>query len=154
MKLVVNNSPREVQAEWREETLLNWLREAEGLVGAKFGCGAGLCGACTVWLNDKPVRACITPISQAQDQRITTIEGLADAKQLHVVQRAWLEAAVPQCGYCQSGHLLAAAALLREVPKPTEDQIDAALAGHLCRCGTQGRMRDAIKSAASLRAGA
>lgn len=144
MKLMVNKQLRDVPPAWHEETLLQVLREALGLVGSKFGCGAGLCGACTVLIDGEPVRSCLMPVSAAAGKDIQTIEGLAPEGQLHPVQQTWLNAALPQCGYCQSGQILATVALLKRSPRPTTQQIDEALAGHLCRCGTQPRVRQAI----------
>jgi isoquinoline 1-oxidoreductase alpha subunit len=150
MELMVNGRARPVPEPWREDTLLMVLREALGLVGAKYGCGQAQCGACTVWLDGTPVRSCVTPGAAAGGRAVTTIEGLARGEHLHPVQQAWLDEAVPQCGYCQAGHLMAAAALLRRVPRPSDAQIDEALAGHLCRCGTQQRIRAAVHRAAQL----
>jgi len=148
VKLRVNQQWREVQEPWREETLLQVLRESLGLVGTKFGCGAGLCGACTVLLDGEPVRSCLMPVSAAAGRDIQTVEGLAPQGQLHPVQQTWLNAGIPQCGYCQSGQILATVALLRRSPRPTAQQIDQALVGHLCRCGTQPRVRQAIEQMA------
>jgi isoquinoline 1-oxidoreductase subunit alpha len=157
MNVMVNAQMRSVAPDWRDDTCLNWLRESQGLVGAKLGCGVGLCGACTVWVDGQPMRSCSLSTSACAGKQITTIEGLASlgSQALHPVQQAWLESSVPQCGFCQSGHIMAVAALLRDVPMPTDAQIDDALAGHLCRCGTQVRMRNAVKLAASrMRGGA
>jgi isoquinoline 1-oxidoreductase alpha subunit len=132
--------------------LLWVLRDHLGLVGSKFGCGVGQCGACTVHMEGQPVRSCSVPISAVGDAAVTTIEGL-DASGEHPVQRAWREIDVPQCGYCQAGQMMAAAALLRRSPTPTDAEIDAALAGHLCRCGTYVRIRAAVKRAGELAAG-
>ena len=140
----------EVPAAWRDESLLQVLREPLGLVGAKFGCGAGQCGACTVLIDGQPVRSCLAPVQQVGAAAVTTIEGLSPAGALHPVQQAWLDAAVPQCGYCQAGQIMATVALLRRTPRPDDRQIDAALAGHLCRCGTQQRIRQAVKQAAAV----
>lgn len=145
MEIRVNDQVRRVPAEWEAESLLHVLHEAFGLVGAKFGCGAGLCGACTVLVDDAPVRSCLMPVSAVVGRRVVTVEGLADGERLHPVQQAWLSAGLPQCGYCQSGQILATVALLRRTPRPNEAQIDEALAGHLCRCGTQSRVRAAIR---------
>lgn len=149
MNLTVNQTPRHVDPTWRDDTLLMVLREHLGLVGPKYGCGVGLCGACTVLLDGQPQRACLVPVSQVAGRAITTLEGLAGAQQLHPVQQAWLDESVAQCGYCQAGQITAATALLRDTPRPTDAQIDAALAGNLCRCGTQQRVRAAIHRAAS-----
>ena len=130
--------------------LLWVLREQLKLTGTKFGCGIAQCGACTVHVDGFPVRACSTPVAFAEDTEITTIEGIKDgAGQLHAVQQAWIDHQVPQCGYCQSGQIMSAVALLRETPNPTDADIDAAMRGNICRCGAYGRIRDAIKSAAA-----
>jgi aerobic-type carbon monoxide dehydrogenase small subunit (CoxS/CutS family) len=131
-------------------TPLLWvLRDSLGLVGTKFGCGMALCGACTVLADGAPIRACSTPVSAVSGQSITTIEGLAPAKdKLHPLQQAWIDHDVPQCGYCQAGQLMSAAALLERTPKPTDADIDAAMAGNICRCGTYQRIRAAIHTAA------
>lgn len=144
MRLRVNDRWMEVPEPWQQDSLLHVLREALGLVGAKYGCGAGLCGACTVLLDGEPVRSCLMPLSAAEGKNIQTIEGLASKGELHPVQDTWLKAAIPQCGYCQSGQILATVALLQRSPRPSSEQIDEALAGHLCRCGTQPRVRQAI----------
>jgi isoquinoline 1-oxidoreductase subunit alpha len=131
-------------------TPLLWvLRDSLGLVGTKFGCGMSLCGACTVLANGAPIRACSTPAASVVGQNIRTIEGLATSEtKLHPLQEAWIEHDVPQCGYCQAGQLMAAAALLERTPQPTDADIDVALAGHICRCGTYQRIRAAIHTAA------
>lgn len=130
------------------ETPILWvLRDALGMTGTKFGCGVALCGACTVHLDGQPIRSCSTPISQAADRRITTIEGLSRDGN-HPLQRAWIAEDVPQCGYCQSGQLMSAAALLADTPNPTDGDIDAAMSGNVCRCGTYNRIRRAIHRAA------
>jgi isoquinoline 1-oxidoreductase subunit alpha len=134
------------------DTPLLWvIREHLGLTGTKFGCGMAQCGACTVHLDGEAIRSCITPISSVEGKKITTIEGLSPDLS-HPVQVAWLEIDVPQCGYCQSGQLMAAAALLREKPKPTDSDIDDAMSGNVCRCGTYPRIRKAIHRAAELAA--
>lgn len=153
MDLNVNGTPRPVDAAWLDETLLDVLREHLGLCGSRYGCGAGVCGACTVLVDGEPQRACLLPVAVVGGRRITTVEGLATGERLHPLQQAWLDAHVPQCGYCQAGQLMAAAALLARTPKPSDADIDAALAGHLCRCGTQQRVRQAIHRAASVREG-
>jgi len=146
--LKVNGQPREVDAD--PATPILWVvRENLKMPGTKFGCGIAQCGACTVHLDGKPVRSCSTPISAAAGKSITTIEGIAgDDGTLHKVQQAWIEAQVPQCGYCQSGQIMAATALLEQNPNPTDAQIDAAMAGNVCRCGMYNRIRQAIKAAA------
>jgi len=146
-KLTVNGQKLTVQAE--PDTPLLWvLRDYLDLKGTKFGCGMALCGACTVHLNGQPIRSCSTPVSTVKSsQKITTIEGISpDAT--HPVQQAWLAEQVPQCGYCQSGQIMAAVSLLNRIPNPTDDDIDTAMAGHICRCGTYPRIRKAIKRAA------
>jgi len=130
------------------DTPLLWvLRDTVGLTGTKFGCGAGLCGACTVHLNGDPVRSCQLPVSAVAGKKITTIEGLS-ADGIHKVQQAWISEQVPQCGYCQSGQVMAAAALLAKNAKPTDADIDTAMSGNICRCGTYQRIRRAIHVAA------
>jgi len=146
--LNVNN--RDVQVDVESDTPLLWvLRDTLGLTGTKFGCGMALCGACTVHLNGVPTRSCVTPVSAVADRKITTIEGLSPDRS-HPVQQAWIELDVPQCGYCQSGQIMAAAALLEQKPRPTDEDIDEALSGNLCRCGTYQRIRAAIHRAAEL----
>ena len=136
-----------------EDMPLLWvLRDIVGLTGTKYGCGMALCGACTVHLEGAPVRSCVTPVSAASGKRVTTIEGLSTDNS-HPVQRAWLELDVPQCGYCQSGQIMSAAALLAQTPQPTDAEIDAAMAGNICRCGTYQRIRAAIYRAANLKSG-
>jgi isoquinoline 1-oxidoreductase subunit alpha len=154
MRLKVNGKEHEVNG-LEESTPLLWvLRDHLGLVGTKYGCGVAQCGACTVHLNGEPVRSCSVPASAAAGQSITTIEGLALAPdKLHPVQSAWIQHDVAQCGYCQSGQIMTAAALLKRVPKPTDADIDVAMAGNLCRCGTYLRIRKAIKSAADANGG-
>ena len=132
--------------------LLWVLRDVLGLTGTKYGCGMALCGACTVHLEGQPVRSCVTPVSAAGGKRVTTIEGLSTDNS-HPVQRAWIELDVPQCGYCQSGQIMSAAALLAQTAQPTDAEIDAAMAGNICRCGTYQRIRAAIHRAAALRSG-
>lgn len=138
-----------MQLDVEADTPMLWaLRDELGLMGTKFGCGIGQCGACTIHLNGTPVRGCLTPISAAEGQSVTTIEGLSPDGE-HPLQLAWVALNVPQCGYCQSGQLMSAAALLSHTPKPTDAEIDKAMAGNLCRCGTYGRIRAAIHRAAS-----
>lgn len=131
-----------------EMPLLWVLRDVLNLIGTKFGCGAGLCGACTVHLDGAAVRSCSTPVSQAVGKSITTIEGLS-ANGLHPLQKAWIEEEVPQCGYCQPGQIMTAAALLTKNPHPSDEQITTAMTGNICRCGTYDRIRRAIHRAAS-----
>lgn len=133
-------------------TPILWVvREQLELQGTKFGCGIAQCGACTVHLDGKPVRSCSTPISEAAGKNLTTIEGIKSADgTLHKLQQAWIDVQVPQCGYCQSGQIMSAAALLERNPKPSDEQIDAAMAGNVCRCGMYGRIRKAIKIAAGI----
>lgn len=149
MQLQVNGEARDIAAAWDNDSLLWVLREALGLVGCKYGCGQGQCGACTVLVDGAPQRACLLPARSAVGRSITTIEGLAAGGALHPVQQAWVDERVPQCGYCQSGQILATVALLRRQPRPDAAAVDAALAGHLCRCGTQPRVRRAIARAAA-----
>lgn len=153
MLIEVNGIRVALEEGWQDESLLFALREAMGLTGTKFGCGAGQCGACTVLVDGQPQRSCLIPVSSVGSARITTIEGLSVGSRLHPVQRAWLDEAVPQCGYCQAGHIMTAVALLRNNPTPRDDEIDAALAGNLCRCGTQKRIRKAVRRAASVLSG-
>lgn len=132
------------------DTPLLWaLRDALDLVGSKYGCGIGQCGACTVHVDGVATRSCITPVSSLRKQKITTIEGL-DAKAMHPLQQAWKELDVPQCGYCQSGQIMAAATLLKSNPHPSDADIDAAMAGNLCRCATYTRIREGIHRAAEI----
>ena len=149
--LRVNGNALEVAGD-SDRPLLWALREELGLTGTKYACGIAQCGACTVHLDGKPVRACVTPVSAAIGKKITTIEGLGTPDKPHPVQLAWSEIGVPQCGYCQSGQIMSAAALLAEKPNPTDADIDAAMAGNLCRCGTYLRIRKAIHRAAELMA--
>jgi len=132
-----------------EMPLLWALRDVAGLTGSKFGCGMGLCGACTVHLDGQPVRSCVTPVAAVQGRAITTIEGVGADNVGKAVQAAWRELGVPQCGYCQAGQIMSAAALLRLRPHPTDSDIDQAMSGNICRCGTYLRIRAAIKRAAA-----
>ena len=151
VKLKVNGKDRAVEA--GPDTPILWvLRETLGLTGTKFGCGMALCGACTVHLDGEAVRSCVTPVSAVAGKQVTTIEGLS-ARTDHPVQRAWIELDVPQCGYCQSGQLMSAAALLAQNRTPTDQDIDVAMAGNICRCGTYQRIRAAIHRAAALARG-
>jgi isoquinoline 1-oxidoreductase alpha subunit len=144
--LIVNGTRRSVSAD-PEMPLLWVLRDVMNMTGTKFGCGIAQCGACTVHLEGKPIRSCSVPLLAAAGKRVTTIEGLAPDR-MHALQRAWIELDVPQCGYCQSGQLMSAAALLARNPKPSDADIDAAMDGNICRCGTYQRIRAAIHSAA------
>ena len=148
MKLNVNGSEREVDAP-ADMPLLWVLRDLMGLTGTKFGCGIAQCGACTVHIDGAPLRACVTPVSAVAGKKITTIEGLSTDGQ-HPVQQAWAELDVVQCGYCQSGQIMSAVALLAVIPKPTDTDIDQALSGNICRCGTYPRIRAAVHRAAEL----
>ena len=146
MKLSVNGSIYSVNN--IDDTPLLWfIRENLQLLGTKYGCGKGQCGACTVHVNGLPVRACITPLSAVNGSEVTTIEGLS-LDGLHPVQRAWYDLSVPQCGYCQSGQIMSAVALLNKIPNPSDDDIDNVMSGNICRCGTYQRIRAAIHHAA------
>jgi isoquinoline 1-oxidoreductase alpha subunit len=148
MSFNLNGQRQEIPADWADEPLLFLLREHFGLTGAKFGCGVGLCGACTVIIDGVATPACTTRADDVEGHSVRTIEGLAEGAVLHPVQRAWLNIGVPQCGYCQAGQIMAAVALLEQVPDLSADDIDAAMDGNLCRCGTYPRIRAAILSAA------
>ena len=151
MKLTVNGKAMEVDAD--PSTPLLWvLRDHLGLTGTKYGCGMAQCGACTVHLEGDAVRSCVTPVSRAAGKRVTTIEGLSPDLS-HPLQRAWIEIDVPQCGYCQSGQIMAAAVLLAAKAQPTDQDIDEGMTGNICRCGTYPRIRRAIHRAAELKAG-
>jgi aerobic-type carbon monoxide dehydrogenase small subunit (CoxS/CutS family) len=151
IRLNVNRKAHSVDV--NPDTPLLWvIRENLGLTGTKFGCGMALCGACTVHLDGQAVRSCVTPVSRAAGKEVTTIEGLS-ANLSHPLQRAWIAEDVPQCGYCQSGQIMSAAVLLRENPKPTDADIDDAMSGNVCRCGTYQRIRNAIHLAAQMKAG-
>jgi isoquinoline 1-oxidoreductase alpha subunit len=146
--LNVNGKDQSVDAD--PSTPLLWaLRDTLGMTGTKFGCGQGLCGACTVHLNGVPVRSCVTPVSAAAGKKVTTIEAVSADRVGKVVQDAWVKHDVVQCGYCQSGQVMSATALLKANRKPTDADIDAAMAGNICRCGTYARIRSAIKDAAT-----
>jgi isoquinoline 1-oxidoreductase subunit alpha len=149
--LVVNGKQQRVDAV-PDLPLLWAIREDLRLTGTKYGCGMALCGACTVHLDGSPIRSCVTPISAAAGKKVTTIEGLS-AQGTHPVQRAWVELDVPQCGFCQSGQIMSAAALLAQKATPTDADIDTAMAGNICRCGTYQRIRAAIHRAAALKKG-
>jgi isoquinoline 1-oxidoreductase subunit alpha len=147
VKLNINGQPREIET--TPDVPLLWvLRDVLGLTGTKFGCGIAQCGACTVHLDGTPVRSCVLPIGSIGDRPITTIEGVGSSAVGAKVQRAWLDLEVVQCGYCQSGQIMSAAALLASKPSPDDADIDAAMAGNICRCGTYLRIREAIKQAA------
>lgn len=151
MKLEVNGNEVDVTSD--ADTPLLWvLRDELGLVGTKYGCGIAQCGACTVHLEGRAIRSCVTPVSAVADKRISTIEGQANNQGLSAVQRAWLDTDVAQCGYCQSGQIMAAAALLSSNPRPNDAEIDAAMGGNICRCGTYPRIRKAVHLAAELMA--
>jgi isoquinoline 1-oxidoreductase subunit alpha len=153
MKLVVNGKPVEVSTP--ADTPLLWvLREELGLTGTKFGCGQALCGACTVHVDGAARRSCVTAVGSVAAQAITTIEGMAHGEALHPVQQAWMDENVPQCGYCQSGQIMSAAALLATKPEPSEADIEAVMSANLCRCGTYPRIRLAVlRAAAAMRGG-
>ncbi len=146
ISLTVNGKRYDVDVS-PEMPLLWVIRDVIGLTGTKFGCGLAQCGACTVHLDGQPIRSCVTPVSSVGARKVTTIEGLSPAT-THALQVAWIAEQVPQCGYCQSGQLMAAAALLARTPKPTDADIDAAMSGNICRCGTYQRIRRAIHRAA------
>ena len=151
MKLRVNGVERSVDPDWQNENLLVVLREQLGLTGSRYGCGIGQCGACVVRLDGAPVASCMVPVGQAADKDVLTIEGLAAADgSLHPLQQAWIDANVPQCGYCQSGQIMQALALVQQNSEPTDPDIDQAMSGNLCRCGTYDRIRIAIKRGASV----
>jgi isoquinoline 1-oxidoreductase subunit alpha len=147
IKLNINGKPHDVDLP--PDTPVLWvLRDQIGLTGTKFGCGMALCGACTIHVDGEPGRACVTPISSLAGKKITTIEGIESDKVGKAVQAAWVDLGVPQCGYCQAGQIMSATALLKKKPKPTDADIDEAMAGNICRCGTYVRIRAAIKQAA------
>ncbi|HEX5751744.1 MAG TPA: (2Fe-2S)-binding protein [Archangium sp.] len=148
IRVRINGVEKELDVD-PEMPLLWALRDVLGLTGTKYGCGQALCGACTVHLDGQTVRACVTPIRRADGHSVTTIEGLSPDGN-HPLQRAWVDLGVPQCGFCQSGQLMCAAALLAKKPKPTDAEIDHSLAGNLCRCGTYTRIRAAVKKAAGM----
>lgn len=146
MMIVFTVNEKEERVDVSADTPLLWvLREKLVLTGSKFGCGAGLCGACTVHIDGKPQRSCITPVGDVQGKRVTTIEGIPES---HPIMKAWLAQEVSQCGYCQPGQIMSGVALLEKKPKPTDADIDSAMSGNLCRCGTYGRIRRAIHAAA------
>jgi aerobic-type carbon monoxide dehydrogenase small subunit (CoxS/CutS family) len=148
IQLIVNGKTQSVDVP-ANMPLLWVLRDTLGMTGTKFGCGMALCGACTVHLDGEAIRSCITPVSSVAGKKITTIEGLSPDRS-HPVQRAWIEVDVPQCGYCQSGQIMSAASLLAKTPKPSDSEIDEAMKGNICRCGTYQRIREAVHCAAEL----
>jgi isoquinoline 1-oxidoreductase alpha subunit len=150
INLKINNKKYTVEAD-PKMPLLWAIRDLVGLTGTKYGCGIAQCGACTVHMAGTPVRSCSIPVSTAAGKEITTIEGISENNS-HPVQQAWIAEQVPQCGYCQSGQIMAATALLKKNPAPTDKDIDAAMQGHICRCGTYPRIRKAIKTAAQITA--
>lgn len=141
----VNGADKSIDVD-PEMPLLWALRDVVGLTGTKFGCGMAQCGACTVHVDGQAIRSCVTPVSTVAGKKVTTIEGIS-ADRTHIVQKAWIQHQVPQCGYCQSGQIMSAVALLAKNPSPTDEQIANAMAGNICRCGTYQRIRDAIKTA-------
>lgn len=152
MRLMVDGKPFEIEAD-PQMPLLWALRDIVGKTGPKFGCGIAACGACTVHIDGMPVRSCVVAVGTVTGE-ITTIEGIAKDGVLHKVQQAWMDEQVAQCGYCQAGQIMSAVALLDEIPEPTDDEIDAAMGGNLCRCGTYPKIRAAIHRAAAVKAGA
>ncbi|MCE2863058.1 MAG: (2Fe-2S)-binding protein [Opitutaceae bacterium] len=154
MKYILNVNGQSRTVDVPPDTPLLWaLRDNLELTGTKYGCGVGQCGACTIHLNGVPARACMTPVSTVGRMKVTTIEGLAENGKMHPLQQAWSELDVAQCGYCQPGQLMTAAALLKDNPRPSDADIDGAMAGNICRCGTYVRIRQGIKRAAALAAG-
>lgn len=148
MRIILNGQSNEVPVQWRDDTLLNVLREHFGLTGAKFGCGVGLCGACTVIVDGGAARSCTIRVGDIPGASVRTVEGLAKDGALHPVQQAWLDQSVPQCGYCQAGQIMTAVVLLEAKLSPMSDEIDQVMDGNLCRCGTYQRIRAAIRQAA------
>lgn len=147
--LKINGTPHKIDVDG-DIPLLWVLRDVLGMTGTKFGCGQALCGACTVHVNGQPVRSCQTPVDSVGERPVTTIEAIGHTPQGAALQKAWLKLEVVQCGYCQSGQIMSAAALLKDAPKPTDSDIDAAMSGNVCRCGTYQRIRAAIKHAAGV----
>jgi isoquinoline 1-oxidoreductase alpha subunit len=146
----LNVNGKQLQADVDADTPILWvLRDTLGMTGTKFGCGMALCGACTVHLDGAPIRSCLTPVSAAEGRKITTIESMSATRVGKAVQAAWIRHDVPQCGYCQSGQIMSAVALLASKPKPSDQDIDAAMSGNVCRCGTYNQIRAAIKDAAA-----
>lgn len=152
MNLNINGKAVEVDSP-PDEMLLWVLRDELGLTGTKFGCGAGICGSCTVHLDGVPTRSCITPVSVAEGKKITTLEGLATGEKLHPVQQAFLELQVPQCAWCMSGQMMTAAAFITQTPNPSEAEVESAMSANYCRCGTYVRIRKAVMRAAELQKG-
>jgi isoquinoline 1-oxidoreductase alpha subunit len=149
MKINVNGVESEIPEDWLDETLLTVLREQLGLTGTRFSCGIGQCGACLVHIDGMPVPSCLVPVNSLGNASVATIEGVANSDgSLHPVQQAWIDERVPQCGYCQSGQIMRAVSLLKDNPNPDDAAIDAAMNPNLCRCGTYGRIKKAIKTAA------
>jgi isoquinoline 1-oxidoreductase alpha subunit len=149
MKLNVNGIDYHVDSDWQNESLLDVLRDHLGMTGTHFSCGIGQCGACLVHVDNEPTTSCVAPVSMAEGKAILTIEGLAsDDGTLHPLQQAWIDETVPQCGFCQSGQIMRALALLQKTPNPDDADIDQAMNGNLCRCGTYPRIRKSIKKAA------
>ena len=149
--MIINGKVASVPAEWEEASLLEYLRDYLGLTGSKYSCGRGICGACTVHVNGSAVRSCVVPVTAlTEEDGVTTIEGLGTEEALHPVQQAWREMAVPQCGFCQPGQIMAAAAFLAENPDPDEAEVTEAMSANLCRCGTYTRIRSGVLHAARL----
>ncbi len=151
MKIRINSLERDVPTEWADATLLTVLRDYFLLTGTKFGCGIGICGACTVHVDGQAVRSCVVSVRTVKNKQITTIEGLSEAAELHPVQRAWKVCSVPQCGYCQSGQIMTAAAFLERNDDPTVEEVVTAMNGNLCRCGTYARVQKGVLYAAKIR---
>jgi isoquinoline 1-oxidoreductase alpha subunit len=147
MKLTLNGETLSLDLD-PQMPLLWAIRDELKLTGTKFGCGMGLCGACTIHMNGAAIRSCITPLNAAEGQHLTTIEGISDGDELHPVQASWIKHSVPQCGYCQPGQIMSATALLASNPTPSDDDIETAMAGNICRCGTYSRIKRAIKDVA------
>ena len=148
--ITLNVNGKQLQADVDADTPILWvLRDTLGMTGTKFGCGMALCGACTVHLDGAPIRSCMTPVSAAADRKITTIEAMSANRVGKAIQAAWIKHDVPQCGYCQSGQIMSAVALLASNTKPSDQDIDAAMSGNVCRCGTYNQIRAAIKEAAA-----
>lgn len=150
MQISINDNRYDIPNEWQEALLLTVLRDYLGLTGTKFGCGKGICGACTVHINGAATRSCVLPVRAVQDASISTIEGLSKGGTLHPVQQAWIDESVPQCGYCQVGQMMTAAAYLSENPNPSMEAITQAMNGNLCRCGTYPRIRRGVARAAEI----